>query len=130
MVSSADSLVLTPISKIDMVSIARVNSKKILKSCEELIMEKQRCKWCNPKNPIYVEYHDHEWGIPTHDDARLFELLILEPFQAGLSWETILNKRESFRRAFAGFDAGAIAQFGEEKIQEMLADASLIRYRA
>lgn len=93
-------------------------------------MEKQRCKWCNPKNPIYVEYHDHEWGIPTHDDARLFELLILEPFQAGLSWETILNKRESFRRAFAGFDAGAIAQFGEEKIQEMLADASLIRNRA
>lgn len=93
-------------------------------------MEKQRCKWCNPKNPVYVEYHDHEWGIPTHDDARLFELLILEPFQAGLSWETILNKRESFRRAFAGFDAGAIAQFGEEKIQEMLADASLIRNRA
>ena len=93
-------------------------------------MEKQRCKWCNPKNPVYVEYHDHEWGIPTHDDAKLFELLILEPFQAGLSWETILNKRESFRRAFAGFDAGAIAQFGEEKIQEMIADASLIRNRA
>lgn len=113
-----------------MVSIARVNVKKILNYCEVFIMEKQRCKWCNLKNPVYVEYHDHEWGIPTYDDAKLFELLILEPFQAGLSWETILNKRESFRRAFAGFDAGVIAQFGEDEIQKMLADASLIRNRA
>ncbi|HIV20917.1 MAG TPA: DNA-3-methyladenine glycosylase I, partial [Candidatus Scatomorpha stercorigallinarum] len=63
-----------------------------------------RCPWANPKNPLYIEYHDHEWGVPEHDDRRLFELLILEGFQAGLSWECILNRREGFRAAFDGFD--------------------------
>ena len=65
-------------------------------------MEKTRCTWANPHNPLYVQYHDEEWGVPVHDDARLFEMLILESFQAGLSWECVLNKREAFRRAFDG----------------------------
>lgn len=65
---------------------------------------KCRCFWANPKNERYVRYHDEEWGRPVHDDGKLFELLLLECFQAGLSWECVLNKREGFRRAFAGFD--------------------------
>ena len=65
---------------------------------------RQRCFWANPKNERYVRYHDEEWGRPVHDDGKLFELLLLECFQAGLSWECVLNKREGFRRAFAGFD--------------------------
>ena len=63
-----------------------------------------RCAWANPDNPAYMAYHDHEWGVPSHDDGHLFEMLVLEAFQAGLSWECILNKREGFRRAFDGFD--------------------------
>ena len=63
-----------------------------------------RCTWCNVKNKLYVDYHDKEWGIPTYDDKMLYELFVLEPFQAGLSWETILNKRENFRHAFDYFD--------------------------
>ena len=63
-------------------------------------MEKKRCSWCNVKNPLYVQYHDEEWGVPLHDDGRLFELLVLESFQAGLSWECILNKRTDFCMAF------------------------------
>ena len=69
-----------------------------------------RCKWCNLKNPFYVKYHYEEWGIPTYDDKKLFELLILEPFQAGLSWETVLMKRESFRQAFDNFDIDKITR--------------------
>lgn len=65
--------------------------------------EWSRCSWANPKNPLYIRYHDEEWGIPVHDDHKLFEMLILESFQAGLSWECILNKREAFRQAFDGF---------------------------
>ena len=86
-----------------------------------------RCKWCNLKNPIYVEYHDTEWCVPEHDDAKLFELLILESFQAGLSWETILNKRENFRKAFDGFVPEKIAQYDENKIAELMNDAGIIR---
>ena len=67
-------------------------------------MENIRCSWANPRKPLYIRYHDEEWGVPVHDDQRLFEMLILESFQAGLSWECILNKREAFRRAFDGFD--------------------------
>lgn len=66
--------------------------------------EKQRCQWCRKDNPAYVAYHDHEWGVPVHDDRKLFEMLLLETFQAGLSWECILNKREAFRKAFDAFD--------------------------
>jgi len=92
-------------------------------------MEKMRCKWCNMKNPLYVKYHDEEWGQPVYDDATLFEFLVLEPFQAGLSWETILNKRENFRRAFDGFVPEIIVTYGEEKIQSLMNDASIIRNR-
>ena len=68
------------------------------------MQERIRCSWANPKNPLYIRYHDEEWGVPIHDDHKLFEMLILESFQAGLSWECILNKREAFRQAFDGFD--------------------------
>ena len=71
-------------------------------------MEKTRCSWVNMKNPNYIKYHDEEWGRPLHDDKKLYELLILESFQAGLSWETILNKRENFRAAFDDFDINKV----------------------
>ena len=92
-------------------------------------MEKVRCRWCNLNNSLYVRYHDEEWGIPVYEDARLFELLLLEPFQAGFSWETILNKREGFRRAFDGFDAERICRYEEPKILELMQDTSIIRNR-
>lgn len=88
-----------------------------------------RCKWCNLKNPIYVEYHDSEWCVPEYDDGKLFELLILESFQAGLSWETILNKRENFRKAFDGFSPEKIAKYDESKIALLMDDAGIIRNR-
>ena len=88
-----------------------------------------RCKWCNMKNPIYIEYHDKEWGVPEHDDRRLFELLILENFQAGLSWECVLNKRLAFREAFDQFDVEKVCQYGEDKIAELLQNENLIRNR-
>ena len=87
----------------------------------------RRCRWCNEKNPLYVAYHDTEWCTPKTDDAELFELLILEGFQAGLSWECVLNKREAFRRAFDGFDAETISRYGEEKISSLLSDSAIIR---
>lgn len=90
---------------------------------------KNRCKWCNINNPVYVDYHDNEWGVPCHDDHALFELLILEGFQAGLSWETILNKRENFRRAFDEFDLDKVAAYGQEKINELLQDKGIVRNR-
>lgn len=77
---------------------------------------KTRCRWANPGNPLYIRYHDEEWGVPVHDDRKLFEMLILENFQAGLSWECILNKREAFRRAFDGFDLEMVCAYGEEKL--------------
>lgn len=92
-------------------------------------MEKKRCRWCNLKNEWYVRYHDEEWGVPVFDDARLFELLLLEPFQAGLSWEIILNKRESFRKAFSSFDVEKICCYDEKKVEELLQDASIVRNR-
>ena len=92
-------------------------------------MDKARCKWCNLKNPLYVKYHDEEWGQQVYDDNVLFEFLVLEPFQAGLSWETILNKRENFRRAFDNFDPKVIVNYDENKIRELMNDASIIRNR-
>ncbi|MBR5000497.1 MAG: DNA-3-methyladenine glycosylase I [Firmicutes bacterium] len=92
-------------------------------------MDKKRCSWCNLKNPLYVKYHDEEWGVPVYDDSTLFEFLVLEPFQAGLSWETILNKRENFRVAFDGFDPEVICGYGPEKIEVLMADAGIIRNR-
>lgn len=87
----------------------------------------QRCKWCNLNNPIYVQYHDEEWGNPNFDERYLFEMLLLESFQAGLSWECVLNKREAFRKAFDGFDVDRVALYDEAKIQALKADADIIR---
>lgn len=89
-------------------------------------MEPKRCAWCLSSD-LYKEYHDKEWGIPVYDDTKLFEFLILETFQAGLSWITILNKRENFRKAFDHFDYKKIAHYSEDKIQELLLDAGIIR---
>ncbi len=86
-----------------------------------------RCRWCNEKNPLYVKYHDEEWGVPRFDDPYLFEMLILESFQAGLSWECVLNKRENFRKAFEGFEPGNVMNFGEEKILLLKQDKGIIR---
>ena len=90
---------------------------------------KTRCPWANPQNPLYIRYHDEEWGVPVHDDQKLFEMLILEGFQAGLSWECILNKREAFRRAFDGFDPQKIAAYDAEKCAALMQDAGIVRNR-
>lgn len=87
-----------------------------------------RCAWC-AATPAYRHYHDTEWGFPVVDDRRLFEKLCLEGFQAGLSWLTILNKREAFRRAFAGFDAATVARFGPADVERLLGDAGIVRHR-
>jgi DNA-3-methyladenine glycosylase I len=87
-----------------------------------------RCQWCQASD-AYRRYHDTEWGFPVTDDRRLFEKLCLEGFQAGLSWLTILNKREAFRRGFANFDAEKVARFGERDIERLLADAAIVRHR-
>ena len=86
-----------------------------------------RCKWCNLKNPKYVEYHDNEWGKPNFDDKYLYEMLILESFQAGLSWECILNKREGFRKAYDNFDIDKVCNYDDTKINELLSDKNIIR---
>ena len=87
----------------------------------------KRCKWCNEKNKLYVEYHDKEWGIPNFDDKYLFEMLMLESFQAGLSWECILNKRENFRLAYDNFNIDKIIKYDKEKINELLNNKNIIR---
>lgn len=92
-------------------------------------MDKKRCGWVNLKNERYVRYHDEEWGVPLYDDKKLYELLILESFQAGLSWECILNKREAFRRAFDGFDIDKVTLYGEEKVNELMSDPGIVRNR-
>lgn len=88
---------------------------------------KPRCKWCNIKNSRYVEYHDNEWGKPQFTDQHLYEMLILESFQAGLSWECVLNKREHFRKAYDDFDLEKIIAYDEAKIQELLTNKDIIR---
>ena len=87
---------------------------------------KNRCAWCE-KDDLYRDYHDNEWGIPVYDDDKLFEFLVLETFQAGLSWYTILKKRENFRNAFDFFNYTKIANYSEDKVQELLQDAGIIR---
>ena len=89
--------------------------------------ELKRCKWCNLKNSIYIKYHDEEWGTPNFNEQYLFEMLILESFQAGLSWECVLNKREAFRKAFDGFNAGKIANYDDNKIAEPQNNKDIIR---
>ena len=88
-----------------------------------------RCQWVNLKNPLYIRYHDEEWGRPSRDDAYLYEMLLLEMFVAGLSWECVLNKREAFRAAFAGFNPQAVAAFGEAEVAALLQNPGIIRHR-
>ena len=90
-------------------------------------MEKVRCKWCNLKNDVYVKYHDEEWGVLNLDEHYLFEMLILESFQAGLSWECVLNKRDDFRKAFDNFNIDKISNYDNVKIQELLKNKKIIR---
>jgi DNA-3-methyladenine glycosylase I len=89
----------------------------------------KRCAWANPANQRYLDYHDHEWGVPCHDERRLFEMLNLEGAQAGLSWETVLNKRETYRAAFDDWDARKIALYDAVKVAELLANPGIIRNR-
>ena len=91
--------------------------------------DRPRCSWCNLKNPLYVAYHDNEWGVPVYDDHKLFEMLLLESFQAGLSWECILNKREAFRKAFDDFDYTLIAAYDKAKLDSLMTDSGIIRNR-
>ncbi|MBQ7012034.1 MAG: DNA-3-methyladenine glycosylase I [Clostridia bacterium] len=89
--------------------------------------ECKRCFWCNENNPLYVKYHDNEWCRLNTDDKYLYEMLILESFQAGLSWECVLNKREAFRAAYDGFDIEKVCLYGEDKIEALLSDKGIIR---
>lgn len=88
---------------------------------------KNRCKWVNLKNPLYIKYHDSEWGVPHYDDGYMFEFLVLESFQAGLSWECVLNKREAFKKAFDNFDYNKISNYDEQKVQELCRDDGIIK---
>lgn len=88
----------------------------------------ERCAWAG-SDPLYIKYHDEEWGVPVHDDRKLFEMLTLEGAQAGLSWITILRKRENYRTAFDGFDPAIVAEYGEEKITQLLEDTGIVRNR-
>ena len=89
---------------------------------------KTRCEWLT-EDPVYVDYHDKEWGVPLHDDRKLFEFLILDAAQAGLSWLIILKKRENYRKAFDGFDASKIARYDQRKVKALLADSGIVRNR-
>jgi DNA-3-methyladenine glycosylase I len=93
-------------------------------------MEKKRCPWPVADDEIYLEYHDKEWGTPVQDDRKIFEFLILEAFQAGLSWRIVLNKRENFRKAFAGFDFNKVARFTKRDQARLVKDAGIVRNRA
>ena len=88
----------------------------------------ERCAWCG-EDPLYVAYHDEEWGVPVHDDRRLFEFLVLEGAQAGLSWLTILRKREAYREAFSGFDPAAVARYDGRAVRRLLRNAGIVRNR-
>ncbi len=88
-----------------------------------------RCPWAQGLDPLYLSYHDDEWGVPSHDDRHLFEMLVLEGAQAGLSWATILRKRENYRRAFARFEAAAVARFDSRRRERLLQDPGIVRNR-
>lgn len=88
---------------------------------------KNRCKWCNLKNDLYIRYHDNEWCVPNFSDKYLYEMLILESFQAGLSWECVLNKRENFRKAYDNFDIDKVISYDDDKIKELSANEGIIR---
>ena len=89
----------------------------------------KRCPWPASGDPLYLAYHDEEWGVPVHDDRKIYEFLVLEVFQAGLSWRTVLYKRENFRKAFSGFDYRRVARFGRREITRLLKDQGIIRNR-
>ena len=91
-------------------------------------MTEKRCTWAG-SDEIYIKYHDEEWGVPTHDDRQLFEMLVLESFQAGLSWITILKKRENFKKAFDDFDVRKVAEYDDEKVEELRLNEGIIRHR-
>lgn len=91
------------------------------------MIQKKRCSWCNLNNPLYIKYHDDEWGRTNFNDSYLYEMLILESFQAGLSWECILNKREAFRLAFDNFNINKVVNYDEKKIKELLGNKQIIR---
>jgi DNA-3-methyladenine glycosylase I len=93
-------------------------------------MSQNRCHWAEGQFDLYIKYHDEEWGVPIHDDQKHFEFLVLESAQAGLSWATILKKREGYREAFANFNVEKVAKFSEEKIEEMLTNPGIIRNKA
>ena len=93
------------------------------------MMDKVRCEWVNGADPLMVEYHDREWGLPVHDDRQHFEFLVLEAAQAGLSWSTVLRKREGYRKAFSDFDPEKVARYTDKKIETLLLDPSIIRNR-
>jgi DNA-3-methyladenine glycosylase I len=88
-----------------------------------------RCAWVPESDPLYVAYHDEEWGVPSHDERHLFEMLVLEGAQAGLSWSTILRKREGYRKAFAGFEVAKVARFGARDVERLMGDAGIVRNR-
>ena len=90
---------------------------------------RKRCPWVSPNDPLMAEYHDREWGVPVHDDRKHFEFLVLEAAQAGLSWSTVLRKREGYRNAFSGFDPEKVARFSDKRIDELTADPTIIRNR-
>ncbi len=92
-------------------------------------MVKKRCSWVGESNPLLLEYHDREWGVPVHDDRQHFEFLVLEGAQAGLSWSVVLNKREGYRRAFSEFDPNKVARYTDKRVQKLLLDPGIIRNR-
>ncbi len=100
----------------------------MLRAKEEIMKEKKRCSWAG-SNPLYVRYHDKEWGVPLHDDTKLFEMLILEGAQAGLSWITILRKRENYRKAFDGFNAKKIAVYNQRAVNRLMKNEGIVRNR-
>src|SRR5947207_11369857 len=105
----------------------RFSSTKIVRI--DIPMKRKRCAWAADAGPLDQAYHDAEWGVPLHDDRKLFEFLILEGAQAGLSWSTILKKRENYRRAFAKFDAHKVARYGTADVRRLLHDAGIVRNR-
>lgn len=92
-------------------------------------MKVKRCAWADAQNELYLEYHDEEWGVPVHDDRKLFEMLVLEGAQAGLSWSTVLKKRENYRKAFENFDPVKVAAYGENKVAQLMQNEGIIRNR-
>ncbi|MDB1144728.1 MAG: DNA-3-methyladenine glycosylase I [Alcaligenaceae bacterium] len=100
-----------------------------MKQCRTTMSDKRRCSWVNLNNPRSIQYHDEEWGVPVFDDRLLFEMLVLESAQAGLSWDTILNKRDNYRIALDGFDPIKVSNYDEQKIQSLLKNKGIIRHR-